>query len=215
MESLSVVKSEPLHQHQPWNAQCSEPGETVFRQQWALGLPKAPIGGQILGAVDTLLSHGPGNKSQRYGSSNVKPGPCWHPLLYWINMQKLHSIKATIQIGPPTAVTISEMKDHIPHCLWESTTPEARGYGLRGSMRRAEIPGDMKSALAVSGQPTSNRMPQRHTTSPFPIPILQEIPFAPPLHKMSPMLEHTVSYPLDIYPERNIHYHSLPNLALE
>ncbi|MBZ3880885.1 Testis-expressed sequence 38 protein [Sciurus carolinensis] len=130
-------------------------------------------------------------------------------------MQKRHSINATIQTGPPTAVTISEMKDHIPHCLWESDTPEARAYGLRGSMHRVETPGDMKAALAVSGQSMSNRMAQRHTTSPFPIPIFQEIPFAPPLQNMRPMLEHTVSYPLDIYPERNIHYHSLPTLALE
>ncbi|MBZ3885702.1 Testis-expressed sequence 38 protein [Sciurus carolinensis] len=82
-------------------------------------------------------------------------------------------------------------------------------------MRREETPGAMKAALAVSGQPASHRIPQRHTTPPFPIPIFQEIPFAPPLHKMPPMLERTVSYPLDIFPERNVHYHSLPTLALE
>ncbi|MBZ3872237.1 Testis-expressed sequence 38 protein [Sciurus carolinensis] len=139
----------------------------------------------------------------------------YSPLLYWINMLKSHGINATIQIGPPTAVTISEMKDQIPDCLRESHTPEARGYGHRGSMRRAETPGAMKAALVVSGQPVSNQMPQCHTTSPFPIPIFQEIPFAPPLHKMPPMVEHTVSYPLDIYPERNVHYHSLTTLALE
>ncbi|MBZ3890675.1 Testis-expressed sequence 38 protein [Sciurus carolinensis] len=95
----------------------------------------------------------------------------YSPLLYWINMEKRHSINATIQIGPPTAVTISEMKDHIPDCLWESHTPEAKGYGLRGSMCRAEIPGGMQADLVVSGQPVSNRMPQRHTTPPFLIPI--------------------------------------------
>ncbi|MBZ3880539.1 Testis-expressed sequence 38 protein [Sciurus carolinensis] len=139
----------------------------------------------------------------------------YSPLLYWINMQKRHGINANIQRGPPTVVTIREMKDHIPDCLWDSDIPEARGYGLRGSMRRAETPGAMKASLAFSGQPVSNCMPQRHTTSPFPIPIFQEIPFAPPLHKMPPMLEHTVSYPLDIYPERRIHYLSLPTLALE
>lgn len=139
----------------------------------------------------------------------------YSPVLYWINRQKSNGINATIQIGPPSAVTISEMKDHIPHCLWESTTPEARGYGLRGSMRWAETPGAMKAALSVSGQPESNRIPQGHNTPPFPIPIFQEIPFAPPLHKMPPMLERTVSYPLDIFPERNVHYHSLPSLALE
>ncbi|MBZ3884647.1 Testis-expressed sequence 38 protein [Sciurus carolinensis] len=139
----------------------------------------------------------------------------YSPLLYWINMQKRHSINATIQIGPPTAVTTSEMKDHIPDHLWESDTPEDRAYGLRDSMHRAEIPGDIPAALVVSGQPMSNRMPQCHTTPPFPIPIFQEIPFAPHLHKMPPMLEHTISYPLDIYPERNIHYHSLPKLVLE
>ncbi|MBZ3879260.1 Testis-expressed sequence 38 protein [Sciurus carolinensis] len=117
----------------------------------------------------------------------------YSPLLYWINMQKCHGINATIQMGPPTAVTISEMKDHIPDCLGESHTPETGGYGLRGSMRRAETPRAMKAALPVSGQPVSNRIPQRHTTPPFPIPIFQEIPFAPPLHKMPPILEHTVS----------------------
>ncbi|MBZ3877636.1 Testis-expressed sequence 38 protein [Sciurus carolinensis] len=82
-------------------------------------------------------------------------------------------------------------------------------------MRRAETPGAMKVTLAVSGQPASNQVPQRHTTPPFPIPIFQEIPFAPPLHTMPPMLERTVSYLLDIFPERNVHYHSLPTLALE
>ncbi|MBZ3883102.1 Testis-expressed sequence 38 protein [Sciurus carolinensis] len=107
------------------------------------------------------------------------------------------------------------MKDHIPDCLWESDTPEARGYGLRGSIHRAETPVAMQAALVVSGQPVSNQMPQCHTRSPFPIPIFQELPFATPLQKMSPMLEYTVSYPLDIYPERNVHYHSLSTLALE
>ncbi|MBZ3881948.1 Testis-expressed sequence 38 protein [Sciurus carolinensis] len=139
----------------------------------------------------------------------------YSPLLYWINMQKHHGINAANQIGSPTAVTISEMKDHIPDCLWESDTPEARGYGLRGSICRAETPVAMQAALVVSGQPVSNQMPQYQTSSPFLIAIFQEIPFAPPLHKMPPMLEHTVSYPLDIYPERNVHYHSLPTLALE
>lgn len=139
----------------------------------------------------------------------------YSPLLYWINMQKRHGIKATIQIGPPTAVAIREMKDHTHECLCETDTPEARAYGLRGSMCRAETNGAMKAALAVSGHPATNLMPQRHTTPPFPIPIFQEIPFAPPLHKMPPMMERTVSCPLDIYPRMNVHYNSLPTLALE
>ncbi|XP_047393533.1 testis-expressed protein 38-like [Sciurus carolinensis] len=139
----------------------------------------------------------------------------YSPLLYWINMQKHHGINSAIQIDPPTAVTFSEMKDHTPDCLWDSDTPEVRDYGLRGSMCRAETPVAMQAALVVSGQPASNQMPQHQTTSPFPILIFQEIPFSPPLHKMPPMLEHTVSYPLDIYPERNVYYHSLPTLALE
>ncbi|MBZ3891203.1 Testis-expressed sequence 38 protein [Sciurus carolinensis] len=82
-------------------------------------------------------------------------------------------------------------------------------------MRRTETPGAMKTALAVSAQLASNRIPQRHNTPPFPIPIVQEIPFAPPLHKIPPMLERTASYPLDIFPERNVYYHSLPTLDLE
>ncbi|MBZ3870814.1 Testis-expressed sequence 38 protein [Sciurus carolinensis] len=139
----------------------------------------------------------------------------YSPHLYWINIQRCHGINAAIKIGPPTALTNSEMKGHIPDCLWESDTPEARGYGLRGSIPTAETPDAMQATLVVSGQPLSNRMPQRQTTSPFPIPIFQEIPFAPPLHRMPPMLEHTVSYLLDIYPQRNVHYHSLPTLALK
>ncbi|XP_047393510.1 testis-expressed protein 38-like [Sciurus carolinensis] len=139
----------------------------------------------------------------------------YNSLLYWINMQRRHGINAAIKIGPPTAVTNTEMKDHIPDCLWESDTPETRDFSLRGSIPRAETPVAMQAALVVSGQPTSNQMPQHQTRSPFPIPIFQEIPFAPSLHKMPPMLEHTVSYLLDIYPERNVHYHSLPTLALK
>ncbi|MBZ3881885.1 Testis-expressed sequence 38 protein [Sciurus carolinensis] len=137
------------------------------------------------------------------------------PLLYWINTQKRHGINAAIQMGPPTAVTISEMKYHIPECLWESDNPEVRVYGLRSSIHRAETPVATQAALVVSEQPVSNQMPQHQTRSPFLIPIFQEIPFAPPLHKIPLMLEHTVSYPLEIYPERNVHYHSLPTLALE
>ncbi|XP_047418131.1 testis-expressed protein 38-like [Sciurus carolinensis] len=137
----------------------------------------------------------------------------YNPLLYWINTQRRYGIDAAIKIGPPTALTNSEMKDHNPDCLWESDTPESRGYGLRGSIPTAETPDAMQAALVVSGQPGSDRMPQRQTRSPFPIPIFQEIPFAPPLHKMPPMLEHTVSCLLDIYPPRNVHSHSLLTLG--
>ncbi|MBZ3872097.1 Testis-expressed sequence 38 protein [Sciurus carolinensis] len=91
----------------------------------------------------------------------------YSPLSYWINTQKRDGLNANIQIGPPTAVTISEMKHHIPDSMWKSDTPEARAYGLRGSMHKAETPGAMKAALAISGKPVSNRMPQRHTTPPF------------------------------------------------
>ncbi|MBZ3887989.1 Testis-expressed sequence 38 protein [Sciurus carolinensis] len=130
-------------------------------------------------------------------------------------MQKHHCINAVIHIGPPTAVTISEMKNNIPRCLWESDTPEEKGYGLRGIIHRVETPADMQAALVVSGQPVSNWMTQCQTRSPCLNPIFQELTFAPPLHKMPLMLEHTVFYHLDIYPERNVHYHSLPTLALE
>ncbi|MBZ3873038.1 Testis-expressed sequence 38 protein [Sciurus carolinensis] len=195
MVSLTSINSEPLHKHQPCNAQCSEPGDIIFRPQWGLGLPKTPIGGQIFGAVDSLLSHGPGNKSQHYGSLNGESGPSWHPLLYWIYMQRCHGIKAGIKIDPNTAMTNTEMKVHIQDCLWESDTPEVRGYGLRGSISKVE----QCCYASCSGG----------------LMVAPEISFVPPLHKMPPILEHTVSYPLDIYPESNVHYHSLPTLALE
>lgn len=117
----------------------------------------------------------------------------YSPLLYWINMQRCHVINAAIKIGPPTVVTNTEMKVHISDCLWESEIPECRGYGLRGSSPRAETPVAMQAALVVLQLPLSNQMPQCQTRSPFPIPIFQEIPFAQPLHKMPPMLEHTLT----------------------
>uniref|UniRef100_A0A8D2B141 Uncharacterized protein n=1 Tax=Sciurus vulgaris TaxID=55149 RepID=A0A8D2B141_SCIVU len=139
----------------------------------------------------------------------------YSPHLCWLNTQRCYGINADVNIGPSPAVTNTEMKVQIPDCLWETDTPEGRGYGRRGSSPRAETPVAMEAALVVSQQPISNRIPQCQTRFPFPIPIFQEIPFAPPLHKMPPMLECTVSYPLHIYPKRNVHYHSLPTLALE
>ncbi|MBZ3874159.1 Testis-expressed sequence 38 protein [Sciurus carolinensis] len=79
-------------------------------------------------------------------------------LLYWINMQRCHCINAAIQIGPLTAVPNTEMKDHIPYCLWKSDTHEARDYGLSGSIPKTETPVVMKAALVVSGQPIYNPM---------------------------------------------------------
>ncbi|MBZ3878603.1 Testis-expressed sequence 38 protein [Sciurus carolinensis] len=90
----------------------------------------------------------------------------YSPLLHWINTQKRHGINAPNQRGPPTVVTISEMKNHIADSLWESNTPEAMSYGLRGSMRSAENPVVRQTVLAVSGKTVSNRMPQHQTTSP-------------------------------------------------
>ncbi|MBZ3887990.1 Testis-expressed sequence 38 protein [Sciurus carolinensis] len=78
-------------------------------------------------------------------------------------------------------------------------------YGLRGIICRVETPVAMQAVLVVSGQPVSNPMTQRQTNSPFPNPIFQEMPFVPPLHNMPLMLDHTVSYPLHIYTERNVH----------
>uniref|UniRef100_A0A8D2B9J9 Uncharacterized protein n=1 Tax=Sciurus vulgaris TaxID=55149 RepID=A0A8D2B9J9_SCIVU len=137
----------------------------------------------------------------------------YSPHLYWLNTQKCNGIDAAINIGPSPAITNTEMKLQMPDCLWETDTPEGRGYGNKGSNPRAETPVAMEAALVVSRQPLPNWVTQRQTRSPFPIPIFQEIPFAPPLHKMPPMLERSASYPLDIYPQRNVH--SLPTLALD
>ncbi|XP_047418115.1 testis-expressed protein 38-like [Sciurus carolinensis] len=137
----------------------------------------------------------------------------YSPHLYWLNTQRRHGIDAVINIDPSPAITNMEMKVQIPDCLWETDTPEDRGYGHKGSNPRAETPVAMEAALVVSWQLLPNKMTQRQTRSPFPIPIFQEILFAPPLHKMPPMLERSASYPMDIYPQRNVH--SLPTLALK
>ncbi|MBZ3878929.1 Testis-expressed sequence 38 protein [Sciurus carolinensis] len=127
------------------------------------------------------------------------------PLLYWINTQRRHGINTAIRIGPPSAGTNTDIKVKIPDCLWESDTPKGRAYGLRGSNPRAATPVAMQAALVVSEQLLSNQLPQCQIRSPFPIPIFQEMPFVPPLHKMPPMLERSASYPLDINLERNVH----------
>ncbi|MBZ3881371.1 Testis-expressed sequence 38 protein [Sciurus carolinensis] len=137
----------------------------------------------------------------------------YSPHLYWLNTQRRHGIDAAMNKGPSPAVTNMEIKLQIPDCVWETDTPEDRGYGCKGSNPRAETPVAMESALVVSRQPLPNRMTQRQTRSPFPILIFEEIPFAPPLHKMPPMLDRSASYPMDIYTQRNVH--SLPTLFLE
>ncbi|MBZ3891078.1 Testis-expressed sequence 38 protein [Sciurus carolinensis] len=77
----------------------------------------------------------------------------YDPLLYWINTQRHHGINAAIKIGHFPAFTNTEIKVQIPECLWDSDTPEGKGYGLRGSSPKAESPIAMKAALVVTHQP--------------------------------------------------------------
>ncbi|MBZ3877296.1 Testis-expressed sequence 38 protein [Sciurus carolinensis] len=135
--------------------------------------------------------------------------------------QKIPYVPPLHKMSPMLERSISHRLDIDPernvhyHPLPTLAIPEGRVYGLRGSSSRAETPVAMQAALVVSRQPLSNQMPQHQSRSPFLIPIFQEIPYVPPLHKIPPMLERSASYPLDIDPERNVHYHSLPTLALE
>ncbi|MBZ3891525.1 Testis-expressed sequence 38 protein [Sciurus carolinensis] len=183
MVSLSSINSEPLHKHQPWNSQCSEPGDIIFRQQWGLDLPKTPIGGQISGGssffaeswaclgLAILWTHGTVLCDYRWlhyisaleeeaAAGEACPALGGSDESFHLHIQptfqRRHGINAALNIGPSPAVTNTEMKVQIPGCLWERDTSEGRGYGRRGSNPRAETPVAMEAALVVSRQPVSN-----------------------------------------------------------
>uniref|UniRef100_A0A8D2AML2 Uncharacterized protein n=1 Tax=Sciurus vulgaris TaxID=55149 RepID=A0A8D2AML2_SCIVU len=134
------------------------------------------------------------------------------PHLYWMNKRRHCGLNAAISIAPPEAVTNPDFKVEILDSTWESDTSEGEGYASRGSSPNAESPVLHQPALVVPEQPLSIQMPQRQVRSPLPIPTFLKRPITPPRRNLAPRLNHSASYPVDICPQRNMHFYSLPTL---
>ncbi|MBZ3874809.1 Testis-expressed sequence 38 protein [Sciurus carolinensis] len=135
---------------------------------------------------------------------------CLH--LYWINKRRHCGLNAAITIAPPEAVTTPDFKVDILDSTWESDTSEGNGYASRGRSPYMESPGLHQPALVVPEQPLSIRTPQRQIRSPLLIPTFLERPLTPLLCNLAPRLHHSASYLLDICPQKNVHFYSLPTL---
>ncbi|XP_047418772.1 testis-expressed protein 38-like [Sciurus carolinensis] len=136
----------------------------------------------------------------------------YSPHLYWINKRRHCGLNAAITITPPEAVTNPEFKVDIPDSTWESDTSEGDGYASRGSSSPPQSPVLRQPALVVPERPLSIRTPQRRIRSPLPIPTFRERPVTPPLRNPAPRLHHSASYLLEVCPQRNVHFYSLPTL---
>lgn len=133
----------------------------------------------------------------------------YSPLLYWINKRRHYGMNTAINTGPPPTVTKTETEVQNADPLWELDIPESRSSAAQDSSPKVEVPTLLQPPL----QPLPSPMLPSHTSDPIPIPVFQEVPFAPSLCNLPPMLNHSVSYPLDTCPERNVHFHSLPTMA--
>ncbi|KAM4871487.1 testis-expressed protein 38 isoform 2-T3 [Thomomys bottae] len=136
----------------------------------------------------------------------------YSPLLYWINKRRHYGMNTAINMGPPPAATKMETEAQNPDPLWETEISEGRAHAVPDSSPRGEAPGPPQPVLVAPQQPLSSPL-QPQTSSPLPVPIFQEVPFALSLCNLPPMLNHSVSYPLANCPERNVRFHSLPTLA--
>ncbi|XP_004442106.1 PREDICTED: testis-expressed sequence 38 protein [Ceratotherium simum simum] len=138
----------------------------------------------------------------------------YSPLLYWINKRQQYGMNAAINTGPPPAVIKTETEIQNADPLWELDIPKSWSYAAQDSSSKVEAPVPLQPALQVGPQqPLPTPMPQSQASSPFPILIFQEVPFAFSLCNLPPMLNHSASYPLATCPERNVHFPSLPTLA--
>ncbi|XP_045655415.1 testis-expressed protein 38 [Ursus americanus] len=133
----------------------------------------------------------------------------YSPLLYWINKRRHYGMNTAINTGPPPTVTNTETEVQNADPLWELDISEGRSSAAQDSSPKADAP----AVLRPLPQPLPSPMLRAHTSSPVPVPVFQEVPFAPSLCNLPPMLNHSVSYPLDTCPERNVHFHSLPTMA--
>ncbi|XP_025712668.1 testis-expressed protein 38 isoform X1 [Callorhinus ursinus] len=133
----------------------------------------------------------------------------YSPLLYWINKRRHYGMNTAINTGPPPTVTKTETEVQNADPLWDLDIPTGRNSAAQDSSPKVEAPAPLRPPL----QPLPSPMLRSHTSSPVTVPVFQEVPFALSLCNLPPMLNHSVSYPLDICPESNVHFHSLPAMA--
>ncbi|KAM5248602.1 testis-expressed protein 38 [Ctenodactylus gundi] len=137
----------------------------------------------------------------------------YSPLLYWINKRRHYGMNAAINTGPPPAVAKPETEVQNPDPLPEQDIAEDRSCAVQDSSPRMEAPTSLPPALVAPQQPRSSPGPQPQSSSPLPIPVFQEVPFALSLYSLPPILDHSVSYPLANCPESSVRFHSLRTLA--
>ncbi|XP_007944889.1 testis-expressed protein 38 [Orycteropus afer afer] len=138
----------------------------------------------------------------------------YSPLLYWINKRRQYGMNAAINMGPPPAITKAETEAQNPDLLWELDVPEDGNHAVEDSSPKAEAPVALQPALQLMPQqPLPTTMLQPQASSPLPSPIFEEVSFGLSLCNLPPMLNHSVSYPLAVCPERSTHFHSLPTMA--
>ena len=139
----------------------------------------------------------------------------YSPLLYWINKRRHYGMNAAINTGPPPAATKTATDTQNSDRPSELDVPESRSYAAQDSSPEVEAPGPLHPAVQLAPQQPLPSSPvlRPQASSPLPIPVFQEVPFALSLCNLPPMLNHSVSYPLAICPQRNVHFNSLPTMA--
>lgn len=139
----------------------------------------------------------------------------YSPLLYWINKRRHYGMNTAINTGPTPAATKTATNVQSSESPWELDVPESRSYAAQDSSPKVEAPGPLQPAVQPPPQQLLPSSPvlRPHASSPFPIPIFQEVPFALSLCNLPPMLNHSVSYPLATCPQRNVYFSSLPTVA--
>ncbi|KAM6217032.1 testis-expressed protein 38 [Rhynchocyon petersi] len=138
----------------------------------------------------------------------------YSPLLYWINKRRQYGMNVAINTGPPPAITKTKTEVQNPDLLWEVDVPEGRNHAVQDSNPQIETPVNLQHAIQLlPQQPLPTPVSQSPTSSPLSGGIFEEVPFALSLCNLPPMLNHSVSYPLSLCPERNVDFHSLPTLA--
>lgn len=139
----------------------------------------------------------------------------YSPLLYWINKRRHYGMNAAINTGPPPAATKTATDAQNSDRPWELDVPESRSCAAQDSSPKVEAPRPLHPAVQLAPQQPlpSSPVPRPRASSPLPIPIFQEVPFALSLCNLPPMLNHSVSYPLATCPQRTVHFSSLPTMA--
>nr|KAF6383874.1 testis expressed 38 [Pipistrellus kuhlii] len=153
-------------------------------------------------------------RAQEWGEVMRATTFTYSPLLYWINKRRHYGMNTAINMGPSLTVSTTDTEVQTSDVLWELDSTESRSYVAQQSSPKEEAPVPPQPALELVPQPPlASPRPRPQKSSPLTIPIFQEVPSALALCNLPPLLNHSVSYPLALCPERNLHSPSLPTLA--